>query len=466
MLVDDEDAELRAAILLSMQVDEPNGGNETDAGGEGAAAAAAEARPAAVGAVRPEDGDLMERINGVCWGEQAANPSAALLEVQSRWCQGFRFVDSEPAALKQEAGGPCGIIGPVQAFLLRRLIYVPREGTDGKAINWRSPPDIDLYLIDALLDILTQCGAELARPVVLATIAEGKEVRSVADLHSAVRFDPYDDRASASTALRASLEQYNGEYGVLLFLYSAVATRGVEAVEGDQGLELDALISLPFGHANQSLVNLMLVGAAVQHVHDGVQDVGVPLRGVSAQPEIGYLTILEQLRYVSVGSFLKNPRHPIWLLGSETHFTVLFSLDARLTAGEGPVTRAKRVFGEHDAAGGGFIMPDKVPLVLRELGIERTPAEMAALIARLGGDVVLLSTFLDVLYPGASADETPANFVVYHYNGIASPGAVVRFTRGQAKSSAPRDFGASPVLRVLRTKWSALEVDFDAEVKI
>ena len=111
-------------------------------------------------------------------------------------------------------------------------------------------------------------------------------------------------------------------------------------------------------------------------------------------------------------------------------------------------------------------MPDKLPAVLQELGMSRPEADMPALIAQLGGDVILLSTFLDVLFPGATNDDVPHDFVVYHYNGIASPGGVVRFTRGQAKAVAPRDFGSSPIMRVLRTKWAELECKFDAEVKI
>eukprot|EP00037_Helgoeca_nana_P009995 m.87662 g.87662 ORF g.87662 m.87662 type:complete len:459 (-) comp19942_c0_seq5:3419-4795(-) len=453
----DEEAELQAAIALSMQVDEPEAA-DTAADPEAASGVSV------AGPMRPEDGDLMGRINVMCWGDQARTPPPALLEIQERWCQGFQFVVSEPSALLQKSGGPCGVIGPVQAYLLRRLIYVQPDRDGGKAINWRSVPDVELYLIDALLDMLEQCGKEHRRPTVLATLTSAPA--SVTELHTSVRFDAYDDRASAATALRAGFEQYRGVYGVLLFLYSAVATRGVDVIEADQGLEVDSLISLPFGHANQSLVNLMVIGAAVPHVHDGIQDVGVPLRGVTEQSEVGYLTILEQLRYVSVGSLLKNPKYPIWIIASETHFTVLFSLDGRLTESEGPITRAKRVFGEQDAAGGGFIMPDKLPAVLQELEIAKSEAEMPGLIARMGGDVILQSTFLEVLFPGVSQDEVPQDFVVYHYNGIASPGAMVRFTRGQAKSIAPRDFGSSPILRVLRTKWAQLECNFDAEVKI
>ena len=36
------------------------------------------------------------------------------------------------------------------------------------------------------------------------------------------------------------------------------------------------------------------------------------------------ITIFHDL-IIKVGSFLKNPLYPVWLIGSETHLTVLFS---------------------------------------------------------------------------------------------------------------------------------------------
>jgi len=34
-----------------------------------------------------------------------------------------------------------------------------------------------------------------------------------------------------------------------------------------------------------------------------------------------------------VGSFLKNPRFPLWIVCSESHFSLLFSADMGLTGG-------------------------------------------------------------------------------------------------------------------------------------
>jgi hypothetical protein len=51
-----------------------------------------------------------------------------------------------------------------------------------------------------------------------------------------------------------------GPHGVLAFLYSCVATRGVVSLTDDLGMDVEPLVSMPFGHANLSLVNLLLVG--------------------------------------------------------------------------------------------------------------------------------------------------------------------------------------------------------------
>jgi len=45
------------------------------------------------------------------------------------------------------------------------------------------------------------------------------------------------------------------------------------------------------------------------------------LQGIEKQSEVGFMTLLEHLRYCQVGTYLKNPCNPIWVLGSDTHLT-------------------------------------------------------------------------------------------------------------------------------------------------
>jgi len=76
----------------------------------------------------------------------------------------------------------------------------------------------------------------------------------------------------------------------------------------------------------------MLVGKASTNVFDGEKDMGegMILRGIDKQSEIGFLTLFEAYGYFNVGSFLKNPKLPIWIVCSESHYSILFSTDLTL----------------------------------------------------------------------------------------------------------------------------------------
>ena len=61
---------------------------------------------------------------------------------------------------------------------------------------------------------------------------------------------------------------------------------------------------------------------------DGVRDVdGVVLRGAPRRDRVGLLAADEARGYFAVGDFLKSPRVPIFIVYSESHFSVLFSDD-------------------------------------------------------------------------------------------------------------------------------------------
>ena len=48
------------------------------------------------------------------------------------------------------------------------------------------------------------------------------------------------------------------------------------------------------------------------------------LKGIKAPSEIGLLSLFEHYKSCNVGSHLKSPTFPIWLVCSESHFTVLW----------------------------------------------------------------------------------------------------------------------------------------------
>lgn len=76
----------------------------------------------------------------------------------------------------------------------------------------------------------------------------------------------------------------------------------------------------------------MLVGKASTNVHDDDKDMGdgLILKGIQRQSEIGFLTFFEHYGYFQVGANLKKPYLPIWIVCSESHYSILFSTDINL----------------------------------------------------------------------------------------------------------------------------------------
>ena len=76
----------------------------------------------------------------------------------------------------------------------------------------------------------------------------------------------------------------------------------------------------------------MLIGKATSNVFDGDKDMGdnFIIKGIHKQSDIGFLTLFEAYGYFQVGKHLKCPNLPIWIICSESHYSVLFSPDITL----------------------------------------------------------------------------------------------------------------------------------------
>lgn len=159
-------------------------------------------------------------------------------------------------------------------------------------------------------------------------------------------------------------------YGVLLFMYSVLLTKRLEAIEAELLDTSEPLIHEVYGYASQALINLMLTGRAVLNVWDNDQDIGgLKLKGIDRQSDVGFITLMEQLRYCTVGSFYKNPKGAVWVMGSETHLTVLFSDERRLVSPETAGEIGRRVFKSYDPEGNNFIQTGALQEVLAALGL-------------------------------------------------------------------------------------------------
>ena len=122
--------------------------------------------------------------------------------------------------------------------------------------------------------------------------------------------------------------------GVILLAYSAVLSRGLRETRDDIASVLGETPQMMGRHdyASQELVNLLLVGGAFSQVFDGEKRLEgqskedtVLLRGIPKRSRIGFLTLFEHYGFVPVGNRLKSPPVPIWVVCSESHYSVLFS---------------------------------------------------------------------------------------------------------------------------------------------
>ena len=86
------------------------------------------------------------------------------------------------------------------------------------------------------------------------------------------------------------------------------------------------------------MVNLLLVGRAATNVFDFDKTLGdendkkedkMELHGILKKGHIGFLTLFESYEYMTVGEHLKCPLYPIYVICSESHYSVLFHVDEK-----------------------------------------------------------------------------------------------------------------------------------------
>lgn len=177
----------------------------------------------------------------------------------------------------------------------------------------------------------------------------------------------------------------------------------------------NAHLTAQFGYSSQELMNLLLTGQASSNTFDNTVILGggsLKCYGIQSQPDIGYLTQLEALRYCSVGSYYKSPKFPIWIIGSSSHFTVMFGSMDSLKESESDILleRCRRAFKSiENAEENGFIPVDKLESTLKVLNLDVGDAvqTLAAALEMSGAGIILWSDFWRVtsrLMTGASLE--------------------------------------------------------------
>lgn len=425
----------------------------------------------------------LRNLRALLWG------STVKQDVFDRWAQGFYFSQDEPTALVQAEGGPCAIIAPVQAFIIKKLL------NEREISTWRSieRDKCDQLLVNACTEIVTRATSNHSPKFSMVYLqgSDGEsgnvdsggndgsnsttELRSrlkTADselFHSRIRVLVVDTAQQVERFLKDGLNALKGQYGVLILLYSVIFTKGLSEIRSEMSDPTESMIDPTYGYGSQSLINLMLTGRAVSHVWNHDQNVGgLNLRGIDRQNVVGFLALLEHLRYCEVGSFLKSPSQPVWILGSETHLTVLFSDERRLVSRETPAEHAKRVFRKFDPEGNNFIPTNLLQDVLAELGLVAEPEYVQVMAKRLDAEnlgIILLASFMDEFFP-EERNTCPDTFSLYHYNGLerSNPDNRISYITGQAvmlECSVKCILESNPMLTVLQTKWPRIEIQWE-----
>lgn len=134
--------------------------------------------------------------------------------------------------------------------------------------------------------------------------------------------------------IASHIRQFDGSdlksHGIIQLLLSAILSRGIPVIKGDMDTSESTLIG-KHAYCTQEMVNLALMGKATSNTHDGdIEFAGSTLKGIHSKCEIGQLSLFEHYKHITIGSNLKSPQLPIWVVCSESHYTVLFSLPSFL----------------------------------------------------------------------------------------------------------------------------------------
>ncbi|POM70452.1 Hypothetical protein PHPALM_13108 [Phytophthora palmivora] len=253
--------------------------------------------------------------------------------------QGFVFSTARDLqyGLIQHQGGPCGILAVVQGYVLRFLLqHAP--------VDWKNPgvPQQERALVQALAHILWQA-AQASRVTECVVAVKDNHGGGQRRFMSGLKLHVATSEEQARQIITAHLSKFMEPKGsgLVQFVFSVLLTKGAETIKDEMDqLARDSGGQLIGAHdyCTQEIVNLLLCGYARSNVFNGTQVLegtsasdpdAIVLHGISSQSVIGFLSLFEAYQNLIVGSYLKQPRVNIWVVCSESHYSVLFAADPR-----------------------------------------------------------------------------------------------------------------------------------------
>uniref|UniRef100_A0A1A8EAR4 Ubiquitin carboxyl-terminal hydrolase MINDY n=1 Tax=Nothobranchius kadleci TaxID=1051664 RepID=A0A1A8EAR4_NOTKA len=261
----------------------------------------------------------------------------------SEWMnQGFTFSETHDLryGIVQRKGGPCGVLASIQAFVLKKLLFDNTDSTINNLHRLRpSNSTRRQCLVSALAEVLWKAGEKKQATVAVIsgpghfTISGHHRCQAILEKMMLFSVDSFKD---LQFIVEQQIEQFeSGKLGCVLLAISAILSRSTEKVREDMDVPTTTLIGA-HGYCTQELINLLLCGRAVSNVFDNDIELDsgngnvTLLKGVKDPCEVGLLSLFEHYNICKVGAYLKSPSYPIWVVCSESHFSVLFGLQREL----------------------------------------------------------------------------------------------------------------------------------------
>ncbi|XP_041791689.1 probable ubiquitin carboxyl-terminal hydrolase MINDY-4 isoform X2 [Chelmon rostratus] len=256
--------------------------------------------------------------------------------------QGFTFSETHDLryGIVQKKGGPCGVLASIQAFVLKKLLFENIKSSNTGLQRLRpSNTTRRECLVLAAAEILWRAGEEKQATIAINSgrnhFIPAGHYKSEGVLEKITCFT-VDNVKDLQSFLEQHIEQFEtGALGCILLTISAVLSRSIEKVREDMDMPTTTLIGA-HGYCTQELVNLLLCGRAVSNVFDNEMELDsgngsvTLLKGIKGQCDVGLLSLFEHYNICKVGASLKTPCYPIWVVCSESHFSVLFGLQREL----------------------------------------------------------------------------------------------------------------------------------------
>ncbi|XP_039668113.1 probable ubiquitin carboxyl-terminal hydrolase MINDY-4 isoform X3 [Perca fluviatilis] len=256
--------------------------------------------------------------------------------------QGFTFLETHDLryGIVQKKGGPCGVLASIQAFVLKKLLFENVESSNTGLQRLRPSNNTRRKcLVLAAAEILWRAGEGKQATIAINsgqnqfTPTGRYKSRGVLEKITCFTVDNIKD---LQLLLEQHIDQFEtGMLGCILFTISAVLSRSIDKVRDDMDVPTTTLIGA-HGYCTQELVNLLLCGRAVSNVFDNDMELDsgnsnmTLLKGVKDHCDVGLLSLFEHYNICKVGAYLKTPCYPIWVVCSESHFSVLFGLQREL----------------------------------------------------------------------------------------------------------------------------------------